>query len=322
MCKFRVTVIIPVYNGEKTIPRTLDSLLRQTYTDWGALVIDDGSTDETWKVVNRYVNQYPSKISGYSQSNIGQAMTRNKAIHMAESEFLMFVDADDYIDSNYIEEYVNAIESGDYDCVIGGFRRVNSYGKVTKKFVPTSTWLMYSHMVPWARLFRRQFLIDNDIKFLDVSIGEDSYFNFILISKTDKIKCIKNTGYVWYVNEESISFSKHKGFSVTDEILNLLNSIVEIVDMSDSLVQAWFVRYVVWYMLFSGRGANSDELIRNDEILFDWLKSHNVRLKFPVRGVTDEETIKIRFCVAMYLAIRKCGFLYAFSKMYCIGNRK
>lgn len=317
MCKFRVTVIIPVYNGEKTIPRTLDSLLRQTYTDWGVLVIDDGSTDETWKVINRYVNQYPSKISGYSQSNIGQAMTRNKAIHMSESEFLMFVDADDYIDSDYIEKYVNAIESGDYDCVIGGFRRVNSYGKVTKMFVPTSTWLMYSHMVPWARLFRRQFLIDNDIKFLDVSIGEDSYFNFMLISRTDKIKCIKNTGYVWYVNEESISFSKHKGFSVTDEILNLLNSIAEIVDMSDPLVQAWFVRYVVWYILFSGRGTDRKLFLRVDEELFDWLYSHKIRIKFPVHGITDGETFKIKIIIKMYLLIKKVKLLNVFAKIYC-----
>lgn len=317
MCKFRVTVIIPVYNGEKTIQRTLDSLIRQTYTDWEALVIDDGSTDETWKVVNRYVNQYPSKISGYSQSNIGQAMTRNKAIHMTESEFLMFVDADDYIDSDYIEKYVNAIESGDYDCVIGGFRRVNSYGKVTKKFVPTSTWRMYSHMVPWARLFRRQFLIDNDIKFLDVSIGEDAYFNFMLISKTNKIKCIKNTGYVWYVNEESISFSKHKGFSVTDEILNLLNSIAEIVDMSDPLVQAWFVRYIVWYILFSGRGTERKLFLRVDEELFDWLDLHKIRIKFPVHGITDGETIKIKIIVKIYLLIKKAKLLNGFAKIYC-----
>lgn len=313
----KVTVVIPVYNGEKTISRTIDSILKQTYTDWDALIINDGSTDGTSKILDMYVNQYPEKIKAFSQTNIGQAETRNKSIHMTESTFLMFVDADDFIDCDYIENYVSAIESGDYDCVVGGFRRVNSKGKITKRFEPTSNWLMYSHMVPWARLFRRQFLIDNDIKFLDVSIGEDSYFNFKLISKTNKIKCIRNVGYVWFVNEDSISFSKHKGFTVTNEIFNLLDSISQIVDMDEPLVQAWFVRYVVWYLLFSGRKADRKMFLKADKDLFAWLHEHKIAIKFPVRGVTDGETLKIKITVGMYLVIKKTNLLGVFSKLYC-----
>ena len=176
---------------------------------------------------------------------------------------------------------------------------------------------MYSHMVPWARIFKRQFLLDNGIEFLNISIGEDSYFNFKVLCATNNIKCIDNMGYVWYVNNDSISFSRHKGFSVTDEIVTLLNSLAEILDMNDVLVQAWLVRYVVWYLLFSGKNTDRSDFICTDDKLFAWLKLHNVRLKFPVKGVTDGETLKIRFCVWAYLVIRRLGLLKIFAKLYC-----
>lgn len=317
MCNSKVTIIIPVYNGADTISRTIDSLIAQTYDDWIALVINDGSTDGTNDILMQYKNRYPSKIKVVCQKNIGQAETRNHAVKMATGKYVMFVDADDYLDPDYVGTYVKEAEKGDYDCVIGGFRREDNKGNIIKKFVPSSRWLMYSHMVPWARIFKRQFLLDNDIEFLNISIGEDSYFNFKVLFATDNIKCIDNMGYVWYVNNGSISFSRHKGFSVTDEIVTLLNSLAETLDMNDVLVQAWLVRYVVWYLLFSGKNTDRSDFICTDDKLFAWLKLHNVRLKFPVKGVTDGETLKIRFCVRAYLVIRRLGLLKIFAKLYC-----
>lgn len=313
----KVSVIIPVYNGEKTISKVLDSLISQTYKNWDVLVVNDGSTDKTLEVLAEYEMKFPDKITVSSHDNIGQAATRNKAILDVSGEYIMFVDADDYVDPDYIECYVAAIESGDYDCVVGGFRRENSHGRVTKQFIPSGKWLMYSHMVPWARLFKRQFLIVNDITFLNISIGEDAYFNFKLYNSTKKIKCIKNKGYVWYENRESISFKEHVGFPATSEIFILLNSLSDILDMSDELNQAWFVRYVVWYLLFSGRSATSREFIETDTDLFEWLKLQKVRLKFPVRGVTDDEILKIKSIVNIYLLLRKCGVIKLFANIYC-----
>ena len=322
MGNVKVTIIIPVYNGQKTIARTMESLIQQTYANWEAMVINDGSTDETMDVLKRYGEKYTNKILISSHKNIGQAETRNRAIQSASGDYIMFLDADDYIDADYIESYVCAMESGDYDCVVGGYRREDVKGKVVKRFWPSNKWMLYANMGVCSRMIKRKILVENNIKFLNISIGEDSYFNFSLFSRTNKIKRISNEGYVWILNMDSISFSKHSGFTVTNEVISLLNSLADVIDMADEFNQAWLVRYAVWYILFSGRGASSDEFIKNDEILFNWLKSHNVRLKFPVRGVTDGETIKIRFCVAMYLVIRKCGLLYAFSKLYCSSNRK
>lgn len=322
MCNSKVTIIIPVYNGADTISRTIDSLIAQTYDDWIALVINDGSTDGTNDILMQYKNRYPSKIKVVCQKNIGQAETRNHAVKMATGKYVMFVDADDYLDPDYVGTYVKEAEKGDYDCVIGGFRREDNKGNIIKKFVPSSRWLMYSHMVPWARIFKRQFLLDNDIEFLNISIGEDSYFNFKVLCATDNIKCIDNMGYVWYVNNDSISFRKHTGFSVTNEILCLLNNLAEIIDVSDELNQAWLVRYVVWYILFSGRNATSEEFLETDAVLFEWLSAHKVKIEFPVRGITDGETLKIKFCVKMYLIMRRYNLLKIFAKIYCRSKRQ
>lgn len=316
MIKSKVTVIIPVYNGENTIARTLDSLISQTYEDWSALVADDGSTDGTLGILMDYKRRYPKHIDVITHRNIGQAETRNEAIVMADSEYIMFVDADDYVDVDYIESYVLKAEEGDYDCVVGGFRRETCKGKIVKEFEPKNKWTLYSNMVPWARIIKRFFLIKNDIRFLGVSIGEDSYFNFCIFSRTEKIGLICNKGYVWNLNDDSISFSKHKGFTVTDEVVRLLDSIVDVTAADDEFMYAWFVRYVVWYLLFSGRKAGYEEYLHTDKLLFDWLNEHSIKIKFPVKGVTNGETLKIRFCVGAYLLIRRLGLVKVFARMY------
>lgn len=318
----KVSIIIPVYNGEKTISKTLDSLLAQTYKNWDALVVNDGSTDQTQEVLDSYNNKFPDKIIVSSHENIGQAATRNKAIMEASGKYMMFVDADDYVDPDYIECYVTAIESGDFDCVVGGFRREDEKGNVVKKFQPVNNWTIYANMGVCSRLIRKEILIRNDIKYLNISIGEDSYFNFSVFSKTNKIKIIQNEGYVWFLNQDSISFRKHTGFSVTNEILCLLNNLAEIIDVSDELNQAWLVRYVVWYILFSGRNATSEEFLETDAVLFEWLLAHKVKVKFPVRGITDGETLKIKFCVKMYLIMRRYNLLKIFAKIYCRSKRQ
>ena len=105
-----VTVIIPLFNGQQTILRCLDSLKLQTYKNIEVIIVNDGSTDCSAEVVKKYIQDNKlNRWQLYTISNSGVAKARNFGITMATGEYLCFVDADDYVDIGYVEKMLSAI---------------------------------------------------------------------------------------------------------------------------------------------------------------------------------------------------------------------
>lgn len=98
----KLTIIIPVYNREKTIKRAIDSVLEQLDETIELMIVNDGSTDKTNEVVKDYLTKYKQNISYYEKENEGIAQTRNFGITHAKGQYIMFVDSDDYIDKDLI----------------------------------------------------------------------------------------------------------------------------------------------------------------------------------------------------------------------------
>ena len=102
-----ISVIIPVYNGEKTIIETIESVLKQTFTDWELIIINDGSTDQTLDIVNRIQD---SRIQVVSYPNAGLSASRNRGIAKARGEYISFIDADDLWTADKLEFQLKALE--------------------------------------------------------------------------------------------------------------------------------------------------------------------------------------------------------------------
>ena len=100
----KFSILIPVYNTEKQLNICLDSVLGQTYKDFEIIVVNDGSTDNSNKIIEEYLNKYKDKIKYYYKNNTGIADTRNYAINKASGEYIIFIDSDDYIDKNLLEK--------------------------------------------------------------------------------------------------------------------------------------------------------------------------------------------------------------------------
>ena len=202
----KVTLIIPVYNSEKYIAKCLDSILKQTYTNYEILIVNDGSRDNSEQIICEYKNKYPEKIIFIEQENKGVSITRNESIKKANGKYIMFIDNDDYIDSNYIETFINEAEKGDYDVVLGGYRRITENKKVLRTLKLKNTeWSKLMIVSPWAKIYKKQFLIDNNITFLKNNLGEDVFFNLKAMFVSKKIKIIEYIGYNWFFNTKSVS---------------------------------------------------------------------------------------------------------------------
>lgn len=123
-----VSIITPVYNGERFVVQTIESVLAQTYPHWEMLVVNDGSTDNSEAIVCRYVNQ-DSRIHYFYQSNKGSASARNHGLLEAKGRYVVFLDADDYWDSTFLEEQLQFMQEKKAQLITASCRRVDEQGK-------------------------------------------------------------------------------------------------------------------------------------------------------------------------------------------------
>lgn len=128
----KLSFIIPVYNRENTIGRALDSIIKQINNDIEIVIVNDGSTDGTERVINEYIKKYENNISYYNKQNEGVAATRNFGINKAKGEYITFVDSDDYIEEDFIKEVHNYLDQ-DLDVIKFKAKCVNEDGELLTK---------------------------------------------------------------------------------------------------------------------------------------------------------------------------------------------
>lgn len=321
----KISIIIPIYNAGETIDKCVESILRNDYADCEIILINDGSTDDSWKILEGYGEKYPDRMRIFNQENQGVAKTRNFGISLATAEYVIFIDCDDWIENDYLEKFVTEIETKNLDMVIGGYRRVTEKKVLYEMRLKRTEWSKYMTMAPWAKIYRKAFLADNEIEFLDNNIGEDVYFNLQAISLTEKISIIDYAGYNWFYNEQSVSNSKQKSIKSKLNVLFLLDACYDklkeigVVDREE--IEFYFTRYIVWYLLFAGQKSSYEEI--NSELIrtFRWLsekfpkfqKNKNISL-FNPKG----EILKNRLAVYVFILLYRLKLIKIFLRIYSI----
>ena len=274
----KISVIIPVYNSEKYIAKCLDSVLNQTYKNFEIIVINDGSKDNSKEILEQYKNKYPDVINHIEQNNKGVAKTRNYGIKIANGDYIAFIDNDDFIDENYLETFVKQLQDTKYDAVIAGYRRPNEDGKIVKELkLENEEWCKMMIFAPWAKVYRKNYLLENNIEFLSNNIGEDVYFNIQALLLSDNVKIIDYVGYNWFFNTKSVSNTTQKNITNLD-VYKLLNSCYDvlkekgILENKYELIEMYFIRYIIWILLFSTKKLPYKIISSEYDKLFKWLE--------------------------------------------------
>ena len=323
----KISVIIPMYNPGREIVRCFKSLENQTFTDYELILIDDGSKDPAYKAVEKYIDTstLKSKTRLIRQENAGVAVTRNRGIDMAEGDYLAFIDQDDFVAKDYLLNLYKAAtevngadkEDSPIDIVVSGYERVRSDGRIMlKRDIKDAPWTKYTMITPWAHLYRREFIVDNNIRFLDTKIGEDVYFNLPAYTYTDKIVILRDRGYKWFYNEKSVSNVSHKTLDSKLDVLFLLDSEYDKlaqVDANDSEeMQYYYMRFVCWFMLYATRGSKRENIVDAYKKVFGWLRSKypNYR-KSRYRGfrMPDGEEVSFHKYVAVFYLLERMHLL-------------
>lgn len=314
-----ITIIIPVYNAEKYIDRCLKSLLNQTFKDFNIILINDGSKDRSLEIIEKYEKSY-SFIKVFNQENKGPAMARNMGIKNVKTKYLMFIDADDYVDEDYVETYYNEIKDSKNDIVMGGFRKTDGNKVSFIRKLNDGIFAKYIVTGPVSKIYKTDFIRKNNVLFLDTNSSEDVYFSLTLIAKGAKIKTIEYIGYNYYDNLNSISNTSHKGFNQEIRILELLDSINYKSGLDVELNEYYIIRYCIWYLLYSGTNATYNEFMYEYNKLFTWLRTNIPNYKnnkyIKINGPKGEIR-KIGNIIYLFMLISKFGLIKLFVKVYC-----
>lgn len=224
----KVSVIVPVYNVEKYLEKCLISLVNQTLKDIEIIIINDGSTDNSQTIIDRFKKEY-TNIKSFKQKNKGQAVARNVGLKYCTAEYVTYVDSDDYIELDMMEKLYQNVEKNKYDIVISDIIKEER----NKSYVFKNFWqvnkeanknFMTSHMGPVARLYRREFLINNNFKFLEGVIYEDLGSIPILGMYTNKIIYV-NDAYYHYVIRNGSSMKQTKYNKKMEDIFEVMTNL-------------------------------------------------------------------------------------------------
>ena len=184
----KISVIVPVYNVEKYIDKCLNSLVNQTLQDIEIIVVNDGSPDNSQKIIDRYVRGYPDKVKSYTKENGGQGSARNLGLKYVTGKYLSFVDSDDWLELNALEDMYNLALKEKSDIVICDM--IDHYEDGSSRIFNCTNFDSVYEVTPSAcnKLFK--FSVVSDIKFLDREWYEDFNFTTKALLKNIKISTI------------------------------------------------------------------------------------------------------------------------------------
>lgn len=320
-----ISVIVPIYNAEQTLPACIDSILQQSCCDFELLLIDDGSTDCSPGIADDYASRYEF-ITAVHQQNRGVSAARNCGLSLARGKYVVFVDADDWVDKDYLSSFMRHAKFA--DICIGNMVLV--YSETRKTVHPLSTQLFSTHDemlrflltlfpldLPISAcncLLRRSVIEESQLRFDEqIRVCEDTEFIFRYLSHIRSMQVFSDANYCYRMPSDTKIYGSHNGLYAS---LQLLDGVYALTD-NEEIRRGFRSRYLDWSI---------EELFHyNDPLPLKPLASRFVRLcqpyiresrrpsfrhrLFRMLCVSDSPTYIIclsRFVMSIYKTLRRC----------------
>ena len=323
----RLSVVIPVYNGEKCLPMLIESLLDQDLADedYELLFVDDGSTDNSVSLIERYSKEYRNIRLVRHGKNLRLASACNTGLDHARGAYIWFVDQDDRIVPNCMGLLLQMAESQKLDLLVFNFRRMNQNGEVKaspkvfedtdemdgvsfiSKYFPTN-FDNYLLGYRWRALFSKEYLLRQGIRFIDGMMYDDTTILFKSIIYANHIASSSGYYYYYCVNDASITYARGKkgerifefAFLVGNEVTDFAQKVQSINDSWAKILRQRAKKYYNGFVLDLLRTSKKERrrfyelILANDEVVGEVKPELNVlgkMLLMPLIGRLLAETL-------------------------------
>lgn len=269
MRKDLVSVIIPVYNAEKYISKCLDSLLNQTYERMQIIIINDGSTDNGPQILNKY-EALDDRIIVYHTENRGVSFARNLGIDKAMGDYILFIDADDFMRNDMIKKMYYRMLQDDSDvCVCNALRIHGDMEKIQcqrgdetiniktpvdkEEYIITFLLRQVHAYCVWNKMYKRSILNQYNIRFVanDKMYPEDMLFNLIYFTEITKISWVSDALYIHIKHQNSITTSYR------NNIVNRYAECAFLYKQYLNIRRKWSDLHNVYYMMLNWNYINA-----------------------------------------------------------------
>lgn len=312
----KISIIIPVYNAEKFLHKCLDSIFAQTYQDFEVICINDKSPDNSIEILKEYEKKYSDKMIVLdNEKNMGQGLSRKRAIDISNGEYTTFIDSDDYIAQDYLETYLREMELHDCDVAVAGFTK-DIDGTFVENDSPTGAWSVLTYSISCAKMFRASFIKENNIHYSDIRRGEDIYFGMSQYYHQIRIHTFKYYGYYYYLNRNSttgsLTYDKEHEKDIAEIFAKFLrdHDISLLSEIEKDMIEYTYISNMVNALVTYGHGCKPHRMKQKYAFFMQDLKA-----KFPEYKKNrfygflkpEGQTLKIRMGVGVTMLLHKVG---------------
>lgn len=216
-----VSVIVPVFNTEKYLPKCLNSLINQSLRDIEIICVNDGSTDNSLKILQEYAAK-DNRIKIINQENEKQGAARNAGMRIATGEYIGFVDSDDWVDLDFYEKLYNTAKKHNFDIALGTNVRVKKngnkkrlniieekeYTSIQDKFDVNVQW---KNPCPTNKIYKRDLFLKHNIQWPEGAYCEDKLFTIKAVYFANSVVTVPDVYYYYFDNPKStVNSNKRK----------------------------------------------------------------------------------------------------------------
>lgn len=243
-----LSVILPAYNVEKYLEKSIASILVQTGIEYEVIIVNDGSSDNTLNIAQKIAENHSDRVRVISTQNQGSGYARNEGIPFASGDYLYFMDPDDTIEEESFSKIFSEIKNSSTgpDIVLFSFNEVDEEGKITVRPIPVGLQMFYNSndkimadalkyynsrifFAPWTKFIRRDFLKNIDLQFTNQRTGQDAVFSIELFSKANTLLWIPQNFYCYLRARKGSAQSKKNPDKVLDGI-NIIKQLEKYID--------------------------------------------------------------------------------------------
>ncbi len=331
----KIAVIIPVYNSGKYLRECLDSVFSQSFEDFIVVAVNDGSKDDSLQILQEYAAREKDRMTVLDEENSGQGFARNEGIRASKSEYIVFVDADDIIEKDYLKTFFDEMEKSGADQAICGYTRFTDDGTETgtrdalkwAAVLDDGTLHAFCYTA-CARIFRRDFLNREGIRFVPGEGMEDVPFGIHANTTAVKTVLLDYRGYRYRVNSESTTEKyKKEGVKQSSKLRFPQKGFQETVrrirdahgSQYDDILYYELIRNLCG-LLFVVCDKSTKEVVRSITSFSEALMKENFpagfRSVYTYVGRFKDQPLSYRLAVRAYEFFLKAGLLNVFAGVY------
>ncbi len=325
-----ISIIVPVYNVEKYLNKCVDSILKQTYTNMEVILVDDGSKDKSGAICDEY-EKIDSRVRAIHKQNGGVCSARNVALSESKGEWVAFIDSDDWIESDYVEQLYECAVQTKADVVACGYNRVtgknkesiNNSGNTMElsskefliKVLNPQTGMGFCHMKLYSKESLKGVLFDTNLV-----VGEDALFNEQVVLNIEKVCMLEKSLYNYRINLNSVvkRYDKEyankylKSMKVNKEYLSSLYE-------NDSEIMQNYYNFVAFHVLLIAVNYCFNEQNRDEKHLKSLKRICNIDIFKTALKNSNYDCLSLTRKITLFTI--KCK-LYFITELICKYRQK